>query len=93
MTEKIKNNDPINLNPDKTGVSKQSIFLSILFSIKAGINCALILFTLLVFTKLLLFFTLPGKEFYITPNDLIISFWGFLIVSFIISARLLRYSG
>jgi hypothetical protein len=88
----MKKNNSINLNAIKSETNKLSIFESILISIKSGINDALILFGLLILGKLLSIFTIPGKDFYVTINDIIISFWGFLIVSFIVSAKLLRDS-
>jgi hypothetical protein len=77
---------------NETNTNKLSIFLSILISIKSGINGAMILFGLLVSAKLLSFFTTSGKDFNITVNDLIISFWGFAIVSFIVLAELFKDS-
>lgn len=88
----MKKNNSINLIAIKSGTNKLSIFESILISIKSGINGALILFGLQILGKLLSIFTIPGKDFYVTINDIIISFWGFLIVSFIVSAKLLRDS-
>jgi hypothetical protein len=88
--EKMKKNNPINLITNETDTYKPSTLESILVSIKSGINGGLILFGLLVLAKLLSIFIIPGKDFYISINDLIISFWGFLIVSFVVSVRLLR---
>ena len=86
----MKKNNSIDLIATKSETNNLGIFESILISIKSGINGFLILFGLIVLGKLLSIFTIPGKDFYITFNDIIISFWGFLIVSFIVCVRLLR---
>ena len=90
--EEIKKHSLLKSSSNETDTNKLSIYLSILISIKSGINGAMILFALLVSAKLLSFFTTSGKDFYITANDLIISFWGFAIVSFIVLAGLLKDS-
>lgn len=90
--EKIEKNSLLKSSTTESDTTKLSIFESILISIKAGINGALILFALLVSTKLLSFFASSDKIFYISVNDLVISFWGFAIVSFIVLAGLFKDS-
>ncbi len=90
--EKNKKNNSINLGANESSNNNLSIYKSILISIKAGINGALILFTLLESAKFLSYFSISNKGFYISANDLIISFWGFTIVSFIVLAGLFKDS-
>ena len=56
----------------------------IFISLKSGLVGFSIVFSFIIFTKMLLIITHPSKLFIINLNDLIISSWGFLIISFIV---------
>lgn len=53
-------------------------------SVKSGLVGFTLLFSLILVFKLLLLFTDPTKNLSINLNDLVISSWGFLIISFIV---------
>lgn len=53
-------------------------------SLKSGLVGFTLLFTLIIFAKLVLLFIDPTKGLSINLNDLVISSWGFLICSFVV---------
>ena len=73
----------------KENVSKNHIigsFSGIFSSIKSGLIGFSIVFLLIVFTKLLSISTDSSKLFSLGINDLVLSLWGFIIMSFIVFA-------
>ena len=61
---------------------------TILNSINTGLYGFAIVMTLLIFTKLLAFVAGAKEVFELSLNDVIFSFWGFLVLSF---ARFVTY--
>ena len=53
-------------------------------SFKSGLLGFVVIFGLIIISKVLLFVTNPAKNIIININDYIFSSWGFLIVSFIV---------
>lgn len=59
----------------------------IYISLKGGIVGFAIIATLIILTKLLSLSVNSAKSFNFDINDLVMSFWGFIILSFIIFAK------
>lgn len=68
---------------NKSGKADENLFADFLLSFKGGIGGFIIVFSLIILTKLIALSIQEANIFAIESTDFIISFWGFIIVSFI----------
>lgn len=67
----------------KSSKADENLFADFLLSFKGGIGGFIVVFLLIILTKLMAFSIQEASIFTIESIDFIISFWGFIIVSFI----------
>jgi hypothetical protein len=65
-------------------IENTELFIQVFDSIKSGVKGFFIVFSLVILTKFLSTNLIHIKEFSFSISDFVISFWGFIILSFVI---------